>query len=132
VTDQQQEEEEEELDWRLQGPSAKPAMPVFKPGTCTWDTDDAFEQKRKAPKGDDAAKALPARKGEKPADWWTREYKPQYEETVQTVGHAARSLTSTTAPVATKNERVRRLKHRCGIASKLPSGFECCAWRAEP
>jgi hypothetical protein len=107
--------EEEELDWRLQGPTVRKAAPVFKPGTSTWDTDDAFEQQRKAPKLDDdeKPKPLPERKGVKPADWWMREYKPVYEETVQTVGHAARSMTSTVAPVHTKNELVKKLKHRC-------------------
>jgi hypothetical protein len=108
-------EEEEELDWRLQGPTVKKAAPVFKPGTSTWDTDDAFEQKRKAPKLDDdeKPKPLPQYKGIKPAAWWMQEYRPVYEETVQTVGHAARAMTSTIAPVHTKNERVMKLKHRC-------------------
>ena len=111
--------QEEELDWRLQGPDVKKAAPIFKPGTSTWDTDDVDEQQRKAPRlGDDEKpKALPQRKGIKPADWWLQEYKPVYEETVQTVGHAARAMTSTIAPVHTKNERVMKLKHRCVAAS---------------
>ena len=116
-------EEEEELDWRLQGPDVKKAAPIFKPGTSTWDTDDADEQQRKAPrlKDDEKPKALPQRKGVKPADWWLQEYKPVYEETVQTVGHAARAMTSTIAPVHTKNELVVKLKHRCDSAAAQAS-----------
>lgn len=116
-----EDEEEEELDWRLQGPSVKKPAPVFKPGTSTWDTDDVFEAKRKAPKLKDgeAPKAVAKRQGIKPADWWMQEYKPVYEETVQTVGHAARAMTSTIAPVHTKNERVMKLKHRYSSSGLL-------------
>ena len=107
----------------MQGPDVKKAAPIFKPGTSTWDTDDADEQQRKAPrlKDDEKPKALPQRKGVKPADWWLQEYKPVYEETVQTVGHAARAMTSTIAPVHTKNELVVKLKHRCDSAAAQAS-----------
>lgn len=117
--------EDEKLDWRMQGPAVKKATPVFKPGTSTWDTDDAFEAKRKAPKlGDDEKqKPLPQRKGVKPADWWLQEYKPVYEVTDQTVGHAARAFTSTVAPVHTKNERVMKLKHRCVSAQAIAANI---------
>ena len=114
----------EKLDWRLQGPTTQPAAPSFKPGTSTWDT-DTFTEAQKIKKAtvaferedlvyDGAAKHTESRQQQaKPAEWWTTQYKPRYEESVQTVGHAARCFTSTTAAVSTKNEFVRMLKSRC-------------------
>eukprot|EP00892_Ulva_mutabilis_P002464 jgi/Ulvmu1/12218/UM086_0008.1 len=111
-------------DWRLQGPDTKPTPPSFKPGTSTWDT-DTFSEARKIKKVRRAAmqegavgdqittRPGPQARQLNPADWWAMHYKLRYEESVQTIGHAARSFTSTTAAVTTKNEYVRTLKSRC-------------------
>lgn len=125
--------EGEELDWRLQGPNTKP-NPSFKPGTSTWDTDTLKEAAKIKKATSAAAQAdlvqnrLTSQSGTKlkslnPAEWWAMHYKPRYEESVQTVGDAARSFTSTTAAVTTKNELVRRLKSRCvpAVAESLSS-----------
>ena len=47
-----------------------------------------------------------------PAAWWAAEYKPRFEESVETVGMASRAVTATTSDVVTRNERVQRLVHR--------------------
>jgi hypothetical protein len=113
-------DDEEEDDWRMCGPSTKPRATQFKPGAATWDTDDAKEAARKTGKRalEEAAAARGAEKKARegrvdPAKWWAEHYKPRYKESVQTMGHAARSVTSTTATVTTKNERVQELVHRC-------------------
>jgi argininosuccinate synthase len=120
-------DQDEEDDWRMRGPAAKPRVAPFKPGAATWDTDDAKEAARKAGKrGLEEAVATRAEKRAvkgrvNPGAWWAEHYKPRYKESVQTVGHAARSVTSTTAIVTTKNERVQELVHRC---DNLPQDLE--------
>lgn len=118
----------EEPDWRLQGPASGPTAPSFKPGTSTWDTDTLAEA-RKIKKATDIVdqtlsnrepcSTQAQRRKVSPAKWWATQYRPRYEESVQTVGHAARSFTSTIAAVTTKNEFVRKLKQRCVAALKM-------------
>jgi hypothetical protein len=97
---------------------------VYKPGTSTWDTDDAKEAARKIGKVGAALqteeegvirRARKAR-GIDPVKWWRETYKPRYQESSETVGAASRSVTSTTSAVVTKNERVVKLVHRCALA----------------
>lgn len=117
-------DDEEEDDWRLRGPAAKPRAAAFKPGTSTWDTDDAKEAARKVGKralAEQAAAQQDRKKAKagrvEPAAWWAEHYKPRWQESVETVGHAARSVTSTTAAVTTRNERIQKLVHRCAIGT---------------
>lgn len=112
-------ESSDEDDWRLRGPEARPRAASFKPGTSTWDTDDQREAERKIGKKAlaeaqaeaNAARAHVAGRPD-PQAWWQEHYKPRYEVSVETTGHASRGLTSTTFQAVTKNERVRRLIHR--------------------
>jgi hypothetical protein len=108
-------------DDQIRGPSTRNRAAPFKPGTSTWDTDDAKEAARKVgkhalaeQKAEEASKkkARAARKVD-PAAWWAEHYKPRFEESVETVGKASRAVTSTTSVVATRNERVQKLVHRC-------------------
>lgn len=129
-------DDEEEDDWRLRGPAAKPRGAAFKPGTSTWDTDDAKEAARKVGKRALAEAATAQRADKKarqgridPAVWWAEHYRPRFKESVETVGHAARSVTSTTAAVTTRNERVQKLVHRCAAA--LAASARCGQSRQE-
>ena len=107
-------------DDQIRGPRMADRRAPFKPGTSTWDTDDAKEAARKVGKRALAeAKAVEtskkrAREGRVvPAAWWAAEYRPRFEESVETVGAASRAVTATTSEVVTRNERVQRLVHRC-------------------
>jgi hypothetical protein len=118
---------DDEPDWRLQGPAAKPTRAVFKPGTSTWDTDDAKEADRKLGKHGVAerraaeAASVARRKDGKPspAEWWREHYRPRVEESGETTGAAARAMTSTVATVATRNERVRKTVYRSAPPRRL-------------
>lgn len=127
-------EADSDEDDQIRGPRMADRRAPFKPGTSTWDTDDAKEAARKVGKRALAeAKAAEASKKRAragrvvPAAWWAAEYKPRFEESVETVGAASRALTATTADVVTRNERVQRLVHRC---ASTPSAFGWAARRA--
>lgn len=124
----------EATDWRMQGPVSGRLVPSFKPGTSTWNT-DSLKEAQKIKRATDAVEQQGSRKQSSnmqqqprnatldPSKWWAMEYNPRYEESVQTVGHAARSFTSTTAAVTTKNELVRQLKHRCVDPARTSVNF---------
>lgn len=52
----------------------------------------------------------------RPDDWWTTNYKPKWDLSVETTGTASRSFTSTVMNVVTKNERIRKIVYRCVCA----------------
>lgn len=112
-----------EEDDQIRGPSNRSRTAPFKPGASTWDTDDAREAARKVGKRALAEQKEAEKEKKKqrqgrvvPADWWAEHYKPRYEASVETVGLASRSVTSTTSAVTTRNERVQKLVHRCAFA----------------
>jgi hypothetical protein len=113
---------EESDDDQIHGPATKGRSAPFKPGTSTWDTDDAKEAARKIGKRALIAQKAAERSEKKakhglvnPAMWWQEHYTPQYKESTETVGLTSRSVTSTTSAIAPRNEHIQKLMHRCNL-----------------